>query len=60
MLSERIRNHLLPDKKVISTEATIEKEAIVNLTSKLSEDGIVTMPLNNYGFCPGKEPCPIG
>ncbi|TBN02963.1 hypothetical protein EYD45_10425 [Hyunsoonleella flava] len=41
MLSERIRNHLLPDKKMISTEAIIEKEAIVNLTSKLSEDGFL-------------------
>ena len=41
MLSERIRNHLLPDKKVISAEAIIQKEAIVNLTSKLSEDGVL-------------------
>ena len=41
MLSERIRNHLLPDKKVISTEAIIQKEAIINLTSKLSEDGVL-------------------
>ena len=41
MLSERIRNHLLPDKKMISAEAIIQKEAIVNLTSKLSEDGVL-------------------
>ena len=41
MLSERIRNHLLPDIKDISKEATIQKEAIINLTSKLSEDGVL-------------------
>lgn len=41
MLSERIRNHLLPDKKVIVKEAIIKKEAIINLTSKLSENGVL-------------------
>ena len=41
MLSERIRNHLLPDIKDISKEATIQKEAIKNLTLKLSEDGVL-------------------
>ena len=41
MLSERIRNHLLPDRKGISNEAIILKENIINLTSKLSEDGVL-------------------
>ena len=41
MLSDRIRNHLLPDIKDISKEATIQKEAIKNLTLKLSEDGVL-------------------
>ena len=42
ILSERIRNHLLPDKKVISKEAVISKETIINLTTKLSEEGVLT------------------
>ncbi|TWO34505.1 hypothetical protein E1J38_001225 [Seonamhaeicola sediminis] len=41
MLSERIRNHLLPDTKTIAKEAIIQKETIINLTSKLSEDGVL-------------------
>ncbi|GGD04690.1 glycosyl hydrolase [Hyunsoonleella pacifica] len=41
MLSERIRNHLLPDTKTIAKEAIIQKEAIINITSKLSEDGVL-------------------
>ncbi|MBC3758717.1 hypothetical protein H7U19_09905 [Hyunsoonleella sp. SJ7] len=41
MLSERIRNHLLPDTKSISKEAIIQKGTIINLTSKLSEDGVL-------------------
>ncbi|WP_299430110.1 glycosyl hydrolase [uncultured Maribacter sp.] len=41
MLSERIRNHLLPDTKTISKEAVIQKETIINITSKLSEDGVL-------------------
>ncbi|WP_396600667.1 glycosyl hydrolase [Algibacter sp. R77976] len=41
MLSERIRNHLLPDKKEILKEAIIQKEEIINLTSKFSKDGIL-------------------
>jgi len=38
-LSERIRNHLLPDTKAILKEAIIQKEAIIDITSKLSKDG---------------------
>lgn len=38
-LSERIRNHLLPDDKTILENAVIRKETIIDLTSKLSEDG---------------------
>ncbi|WP_203257118.1 glycosyl hydrolase [Hyunsoonleella ulvae] len=41
MLSERVRNHLLPDTKAISKEAIIQKEAIINITSKLSDDGVL-------------------
>lgn len=41
MLSERIRNHLLPDDKEISTKAIIKKETIINLTSRLTEDGFL-------------------
>ena len=42
MLSERVRNHLLPDTKSISKEAVISKETIINLTSKFSEEGVLT------------------
>lgn len=38
-LSDRIRNHLLPDTKEIVEGAIIKKETIIDLTSKLSEDG---------------------
>ena len=41
ILSERIRNHLLPDTKTIAKEAIIQKETIINLTSKLSKDGVL-------------------
>ncbi|WP_248722494.1 glycosyl hydrolase [Seonamhaeicola sp. ML3] len=41
MLSERIRNHLLPDTKAIEKEAIIRKETIINLTSKFSDDGVL-------------------
>lgn len=40
-LSGRIRNHLLPDEKQILKEAVINKEEIINLTSKLSKDGVL-------------------
>ncbi|NJB35074.1 glycosyl hydrolase [Croceivirga sp. JEA036] len=39
MLSERIRNHLLPDPKAISKDAIIPTASIIDITSKLSEDG---------------------
>ncbi|WP_242204139.1 glycosyl hydrolase [Aestuariivivens insulae] len=38
-LSERIRNHLLPDDKEIPKDAIIQKEDIIDLTSKLKDDG---------------------
>ncbi|AZQ60577.1 hypothetical protein EJ994_10265 [Maribacter sp. MJ134] len=40
-LSERIRNHLLPDAKPIDEAAIVKKEAIIELTSRFSEDGIL-------------------
>ena len=40
-LSERIRNHLLPDTKPIPQDAIIPKETIIDISSKLSEDGIL-------------------
>ena len=41
ILSERVRNHLLPDTKDISKTSTIQKETIINLTVKVSEDGFL-------------------
>ena len=41
MLSERIRNHLLPDDKKISKDAIINKETIIDLSAKFSKDGIL-------------------
>lgn len=38
-LSERIRNHLLPDDKAIAVTAIIKKEDIIDLSSKLSHNG---------------------
>lgn len=40
-LSERIRNHLLPDAKAIDEAAVIKKEDIIDLSSKLSLEGIL-------------------
>lgn len=40
-LSGRIRNHLLPDLKEIAKEAIIKKEDIINLTSKMTKDGVL-------------------
>lgn len=40
-LSERIRNHLLPDTKTIDKAAIIKKEDIIDLTTKLSEEGVL-------------------
>ncbi|MEN8966480.1 MAG: glycosyl hydrolase [Polaribacter sp.] len=41
ILSERIRNHLLPDTQEIPENATISKETVINLTSKISKDGFL-------------------
>ena len=41
ILSDRIRNHLLPDTKNVPAAAIIKKENVINLTSKLSENGIL-------------------
>ena len=41
ILSERIRNHLLPDKKSITKEAVIQKDAIIDISSKLSKEGVL-------------------
>ncbi|MFP4845008.1 glycosyl hydrolase [Winogradskyella sp. PE311] len=41
MLSERVRNHLLPDTKDIPKTSTIQKETIINLTDKVSNDGFL-------------------
>ncbi|WP_298763466.1 glycosyl hydrolase [uncultured Polaribacter sp.] len=41
ILSERIRNHLLPDTKVIPQESIISKETVIDVTSKVSEQGIL-------------------
>jgi hypothetical protein len=41
ILSDRIRNHLLPDTKAISKDAIVKKEGIIDISSKLSEEGIL-------------------
>jgi len=41
ILSERIRNHLLPDLKTISQESIIPKETVIDLTSKVAVDGLL-------------------
>ncbi|WP_288954848.1 glycosyl hydrolase, partial [uncultured Polaribacter sp.] len=41
ILSDRIRNHLLPDTKEIPNAAIIQKESIIDITSKFSENGIL-------------------
>ncbi|WP_299012546.1 glycosyl hydrolase [uncultured Polaribacter sp.] len=41
ILSERVRNHLLPDTKAISQESIISKETVIDLTSKVSVDGVL-------------------
>jgi hypothetical protein len=41
ILSERIRNHLLPDTKEIPKNATIAKESVIDLTNKVSADGFL-------------------
>ncbi len=41
ILSDRIRNHLLPDTKEIPEASIIKKESIIDITSKLNKDGIL-------------------
>ncbi|WP_299119253.1 glycosyl hydrolase [uncultured Winogradskyella sp.] len=41
ILSNRIRNHLLPDTKDIPESAIVKKESIVDITSKLNYKGIL-------------------
>lgn len=40
-LSGRVRNHLLPDVKEISKEAIVKKEAIIDLSAKMSKEGVL-------------------
>ncbi|WP_106831665.1 glycosyl hydrolase [Parabacteroides pacaensis] len=40
-LSERIRNHLEPETKQIPSSAIVRKENIINLTSKMSVNGLL-------------------
>jgi len=41
ILSERIRNHLLPDTTSISNASIISKESVLDVTSKVSKDGLL-------------------
>lgn len=41
ILSDRIRNHLLPDTKEIPKNAVVQKESIIDITSKLNKEGIL-------------------
>ncbi|WP_400077544.1 glycosyl hydrolase [Winogradskyella sp. R77965] len=41
ILSERVRNHLLPDTKDIPEASIISKQSIINLTDKVSKEGIL-------------------
>ncbi|WP_396635234.1 glycosyl hydrolase [Maribacter sp. R86514] len=41
ILSERIRNHLLPDTTSISNASIILKESVLDITSKVSKDGLL-------------------
>jgi len=41
MLSERVRNHLLPDIKDIPETSIISKQSIINLTDKISSAGFL-------------------
>ncbi|MDN3663961.1 glycosyl hydrolase [Algibacter miyuki] len=40
-LTDRIRNHLLPDTKAITASAVINKNDIIDLTSKITKDGFI-------------------
>lgn len=41
ILSDRIRNHLLPETKEIPNAAIVKKESIIDITSKFSENGVL-------------------
>lgn len=41
ILSERIRNHLLPDTKTIPQAAVIAKETVIDITAKVSTAGVL-------------------
>ncbi len=41
ILSERIRNHLLPDIKEIPEASVISKESVIDVTNKFSNDGVL-------------------
>ena len=41
ILSDRIRNHLVPDTKEIPEAAIVKKESIIDVTSKLNKDGVL-------------------
>lgn len=41
ILSDRIRNHLLPETKEIPNAAIVHKESIVDITSKLTKGGVL-------------------
>ncbi|MGB5943971.1 MAG: glycosyl hydrolase [Leeuwenhoekiella sp.] len=41
MLSERIRNHLLPDTKTIPNASIVSKETVINLTDQASNNGFL-------------------
>ena len=41
ILSDRIRNHLLPDTKEIPNAAIVNKESIIDITSKLTKESIL-------------------
>ena len=41
ILSERVRNHLLPNTKTIPQAAIISKETVIDITSKVSEQGVL-------------------
>ena len=41
ILSERIRNHLLPDVKHIPKASVVSKKTVINLTDKVNKNGIL-------------------
>lgn len=41
ILSDRVRNHLLPDVKKVSEAAIVKKGSIIDITSKLNKNGVL-------------------